>query len=194
MSIYMIFFTAVALAMDAFAVSVSNGICVKDFKPIHGVKTGIYFGLFQFIMPLIGWLLGTSFSSAISSVDHWIAFILLGFIGGKMIWDAFKQSSDDPGTEKKDCSAAAYLTFKLLIVQAIATSIDALAVGVSFAMLNVNVWAACTVIGAVAFVLSFLGGILGKKIGLLFEKKAQLIGGLILVFIGSKILIEHLIG
>lgn len=191
MGIVSILLIALSLAMDAFAVSVGNGITVKDFKPIHGVKVGLYFGIFQFAMPLIGWALGKSFSSAIASVDHWIAFLLLAAIGGKMVWDSFHEEAS--GEQPARC-AKEVLTARLLIVQAIATSIDALVIGVSFAVVSVNVLLACTVIGVVAFALSFIGGLLGKKIGTLFQSKATLIGGLILIGIGLKILLEHLMG
>lgn len=189
MNFFVLILIALSLAMDAFAVSVSNGIAIKDLKPKHGIKTGLYFGFFQFAMPLIGWALGTSFSNAISSVDHWVAFILLGAIGGKMIWDA---CHDDSCGKQTPRTAKEVLTARLLTVQAIATSIDALVVGVSFAMLQVNVWFACTIIGVIAFLLSFLGSLLGKKIGCLFRQKAAIAGGIILIGIGLKILLEHL--
>lgn len=191
MGLISILLISLSLAMGAFAVSIGNGITVKDFKPIHGVKLGLYFGIFQFAMPLLGWALGKSFSQAIASVDHWIAFLLLGAIGGKMVWDSFHEEAS--GEQSTRC-AKEVLTAKLLTVQAIATSIDALIIGVSFAMLEVNVLAACTIIGVTAFVLSFIGGLLGKKIGSLFQSKAELIGGIILIGIGLKILLEHLLG
>ncbi len=189
MNFFVILLIALSLAMDAFAVSVSNGIAIKNLKTKHAVKTGLYFGFFQFAMPLIGWALGTSFSNAISSIDHWVAFVLLGAIGGKMVWDA---CHNDPCDKQKNRSAQEVLTAKLLVVQAIATSIDALVVGVSFAMLQVNIWGACTIIGIVAFLLSFFGSLLGKKIGCFFQQKAAIAGGIILIGIGLKILLEHL--
>lgn len=189
MDLISILLIALSLAMDAFAVSISNGITVQDFKPVHGMKIGLYFGFFQFAMPLLGWLLGTGFSRAISSVDHWIAFLLLGAIGGKMVWDAFREDScgQHPMRLAKDV-----LTARVLTVQAIATSIDALVIGVSFAMLQVNIWQASAIIGVVAFLLSFIGSLLGKKLGCLLRSKAELAGGIILIGIGLKILLEHL--
>lgn len=182
-----IFLTAVSLAMDAFAVSVTNGVIVSDFKKRHAVKMGAYFGVFQFVMPLIGYALGSSFKSSIEAFDHWIAFGLLALIGINMIRESF--SSEEEASPK---TAAEALNAKMLTLQAIATSIDALAVGISFSLVSdINMWFSCTVIGVVAFVLSFAGAMAGKKIGALFKSKAELFGGAVLCLIGIKILLEH---
>ncbi len=184
MNILEIIFIALGLAMDAFAVAISNGICLKDINIRLALKFGIFFGGFQFLMPFLGYFFGKFFSSSIERFDHWIAFILLNLIGISMILETFKNEEEDQ--VKTDIS------IKNLCVLAIATSIDALAVGVSFAVIKVNILQACLVIGVVAFILSTTGVVLGKKIGSLFSKNAERFGGAILVFMGFKILIEHL--
>lgn len=185
-----VFLIAVGLAMDAFAVSVSNGVTICDFKRHHAVKLGAYFGCFQFLMPLIGWLMGTSVKAYIEAIDHWIAFILLGVIGLNMIIETFKNNeAEDVYSGKMACEV---LTPHRLLVQAVATSIDALVVGISFALLDINILYAAAIIGFVAFIFSYVGGILGERLGMLFKKKAELFGGIILIGIGAKILIEHL--
>lgn len=182
-----IFFIALSLAMDAFAVSVTNGITAVGFNRFDAMKQGIYFGIFQFAMPVLGWILGSSVKDSIESVDHWIAFILLGTIGGNMIYESFHKPREICTCSKNTC-----MTAKCLILQAIATSIDALAIGISFALLEVNILFSAIIIGLVAFSLSFFGGILGKSLGGFFQKKAQFAGGIILIGIGLKILTEHL--
>lgn len=184
MSIISILAIAIGLAMDAFAVSITSGILIKEFKNRHALKISAFFGVAQGVMPLIGYVLGYSFKSYIESVDHWIAFIMLGFIGGKMILESRK--SDE---EKEDFNP---LNNKVLISLAIATSIDALVVGVGFAFLQVSVISSCTMIAVVTFLICFLGVFIGRKSGDLFKSKAELIGGIILVIMGIKILIEHL--
>ena len=181
---------ALSLAVDAFAVSVTNGIVVSDFRRRHAVKIGLYFGVFQFLMPLIGYALGSSFEKLIEAYDHWIAFSLLAIIGGSMIAESFK----DEETECIGNSAKQFLSPMRLVTQAIATSIDALAVGISFAVTKTqNIFANALIIGVVAFVCSFFGGIFGKKIGGIFRCYASRIGGIVLIGIGIKILIEHLL-
>lgn len=178
-----IFLIAVSLALDAFAVSTSTGISMPNFRLRHALTMGAWFGAFQFAMPLLGWLLGTGVSSYIRAVDHFIAFGLLAFIGGRMVWGSLR------GQEEEAC---ADLSTRRLCLLAIATSIDALAVGVSMAFMEVNILFSAIVIGVVAFVLSVAGGMLGKRLGSLFQKRAELVGGLVLIAIGVKILIEHL--
>ncbi|HCT63982.1 MAG TPA: manganese efflux pump MntP [Lachnospiraceae bacterium] len=187
MGIITVFLIALSLAMDAFAVSVSNGIALKNFKVSDGIKMGAYFGLFQCMMPLIGWLLGNSVRVYIEAVDHWIAFFFLLLIGGNMIKETLSKD-DDEG----NCSVEFVLTNKKLLLQAIATSIDALAVGISFSLLKVDIVSAAISIGVVCFILSLFGGILGKKLGKVFKERAELFGGIVLIVIGTKILIEHL--
>lgn len=179
----MIFLIALSLAMDAFAVSISNGVSVRGFGKKDAARQGLYFGIFQFLMPLIGWFLGSRVKDYIAAVDHWIAFLLLAVIGANMIRESLKE--DDAQEESK-------LTSKVLMLQAIATSIDALAVGISFALLHVNILTAGLIIGIVAFALSFTGGILGKGLGNFLQAKAAFAGGAVLILIGLKILFEHL--
>lgn len=175
---------AVSLAMDAFAVSAATGVALPGFRFRHAAVMGTWFGAFQFAMPLIGWLLGTGISGYIRSVDHFVAFGLLAFIGGRMVWNSFSQEGEE---------ACPDLSAGRLFVLAVATSIDALAVGVSMAFLpDVNVLLSCVVIGLVAFTLSVAGGLLGQRLGGLLQKRAELAGGLVLIGIGLKILIEHL--
>lgn len=175
---------AVSLAMDAFAVSAATGVSMPDFRLKHAVTMGVWFGAFQCAMPLAGWLLGTGVSGYISAIDHFVAFGLLAFIGGRMVWHSFSPDGEE---------ACADLSPRRLLVLAVATSIDALAVGVSMAFMpEVNVPLACVVIGVVAFALSVVGGLLGKRLGDLLQKRAELIGGLVLIGIGVKILVEHL--
>ena len=185
MSIISIFLTAVGLAMDAFAASITIGINIsKENKRKIALKTGMFFGGFQAVMPFIGWLLGVNFIEYIEKIDHWIAFVLLSFIGGKMIFESLKKDN-----YKKDEKEYSNKSFFLL---AIATSIDALAVGVSFAFLNVNILYAVIMIGIVTMLLSIMAVYLGKVLGEKFKNKAELFGGAILIVIGIKILLEHL--
>lgn len=178
---------AVSLALDAFAVSVSSGISVPGFGWKQAVKMGVYFGLYQFAMPLIGYGLGSGVSSYIEAVDHWIAFGLLALIGGKMVTEALKKGC---GEEEP---APTELTAKRLTLLAVATSIDALAVGVSMAFMEgLSILPAAILIGVVAFLLSVAGGLLGRRLGCLFQRRAEVVGGLVLIGIGVKILVEHL--
>lgn len=182
MGVLSIFLTAFALSMDAFAVSVTKGITLRKINFKIAFKIALFFGLFQGLMPLIGWSLGISFESYIKFLDHWIALLLLSFIGIKMILDA---KNDD------DEKVSSTLDNKELILLSIATSIDALAVGVSFAFLNVDIIPICTAIGIVTFITCFIGVLIGKKLGSLFKSYAQIIGGVILIFIGLNIFNEH---
>lgn len=176
---------AIGLAMDAFAVSVAMGLKVpiKDKWKI-ALKAGVFFGVAQGVMPLIGWILGNGFSKYIESVDHWIAFILLAIIGGKMIYEAIHPDEDE--------DAEVDTGMKRMFILAIATSIDALAVGISFAFLNVNIISAVLIIGIITFIISAIGVVIGKIFGDLFSGKAEIVGGIILILIGVKILVEHL--
>lgn len=179
---------ACGLAMDAFAVSISSSIVLKEIKWSHALKFGLFFGVFQAGMPLIGWLAGIGFRSLIQGIDHWIAFGLLVLIGGKMIRESFKK-------DETDCNSPANnpLKFHVLLGLSIATSIDALAAGVSFGLLKLNIVTVITIIGAVTFALSTLGARIGKRLGSRFGERVELLGGIILVGIGVKIVIEHII-
>ena len=175
---------AIGLAMDTFAVSITNGITVKHRRMPHAFRIAIFFGSFQALMPLFGWLTGRGLRGFISSVDHWVAFGLLSLIGGKMIYESVKSGSGEKGEKSLDVG--------VLLVLSIATSIDALAVGLSFAFLNVSIVAPILVIGLVTFSLSLLGVLVGNKVGHFFENKIEILGGIILIIIGIKILSEHL--
>ena len=174
----------ISLSMDAFAISVANGLTLKNFNIRHALWMGLYFGGFQFLMPLIGYFLGASFADLVTKVDHWIAFGLLALIGGNMIREALSGGEEKPA----DSSFA----FKNMLLLAIATSIDALAVGVSLAFLQVNVWTTVAIIGLTTAAFSAVGLLIGKKVGSRFHAGAEILGGVILILIGLKILIEHL--
>lgn len=186
MGIIELLLIAIGLSMDAFAVSVTNGLCYKNVKLKWTLGMGLCFGLFQGAMPTIGYFLGSTFAGFISRFDHYIALILLGFIGGKMLADGIKSRNES--VEKTDLG----MSLGLLLVQGVATSIDALAVGVSFAMLpDVNIVMAAGFIAMITFILSIAAVFIGKKFGNLLNNKAQIVGGLILIGIGLKIFIEH---
>lgn len=176
---------SIGLAMDAFAVSICKGIKMTSKKNWHIIVIALFFGGFQMLMPIIGWFLGSRFESYITSFDHWIAFILLLIIGGKMIFESFKKDSDDEELVTK-------FDVKEIFVLAIATSIDALAVGITFAFLKVNIMLASSLIGSITFILAIVGVLIGSVVGGKFKNKAELLGGIILILIGVKILLEHL--
>lgn len=189
MNIFGIFLTAVGLSMDAFAVAISKGITMKKLNVKNALKVAGFFGFFQGLMPFIGWLVGVRFSNYVMKFDHWIAFILLFFIGGKMAYEAYKTKDEcavDIIVEKEET-----LNNKELLLLAIATSIDALAVGVSFAFLKVEIVKSVIIIGVITFIISFVGVAMGRRLGCLFQKKAETFGGIMLILIGFKILFEH---
>ena len=188
MHILELLLTAVGLAMDAFAVSICKGLGMRKMRYGQAVVIALYFGVFQAIMPLIGWLLGTSFSQYIQAFDHWIAFVLLLLIGGKMVIDTIREEGPQTGT-----AADEKLHHKELLMLAIATSIDALAVGIAFACLQVDMWSSVSMIGIVTFVLCCCGVWIGNRFGNRFEKKAAIAGGMVLVIIGTKVLVQHLL-
>ena len=181
------FLTGVGLAMDAFAVSICKGLGMRKVNGKQALVIGLFFGGFQALMPMIGWLLGRQFEQYIVSIDHWIAFVLLAFIGGKMIAEARKPEEEETPTEMDQP-----LDLKELLVMAVATSIDALAVGISFAFLNYPLVEAVTVIGVTTFFISVAGVYIGNYFGNKYQKKAEMAGGVILILIGTKILLEHL--
>lgn len=184
-----LFFTSIGLSMDACAVSISNGMCFGNIKKKQILSTAFAFGLFQAFMPVLGYIVGSTFSKTISFLDHWIALILLGFIGGKMIIEALKELKYPEACLNVEKN----LTLKTLVLQAIATSIDALAVGIGFAVIKVDIISAALSIGIITFINSIIGSNLGKKFGEMFKQKAEILGGAILVLIGLKIFIEHTI-
>lgn len=185
MGLWELFLLAVGLSMDAFAVSLCKGLSMRRATLGSALIVGLYFGFAQAFMPLCGYLLGVGFSDYITRYDHWIAFVLLGFLGVKMIKEAFEP---DEGCEKCD----APLAFKSMFVMAVATSIDALAAGVTFAFLQINILAAVCFIGVTTFTLSAVGVKIGNVFGARSKKGAELTGGIILILMGVKILLEHL--
>jgi len=178
-----IFLIAVALSMDAFAVAICKGLSVKKVQAKHVLTVGVYFGGFQALMPLIGFLLGFKFESFITSIDHWIAFVLLAIIGGNMIKEAMSKEEDEVNDS---------FSFRTMLPLAVATSIDALAVGISFAFLGVDIIEAAILIGITTFILSGIGVFVGNIFGSKYKSKAELAGGIVLILIGLKILLEHL--
>ena len=182
-----IFLIGIGLAMDAFAVAVCKGLGMTKLNKKQTVTIAAYFGGFQGLMPLIGWILGIRFQDYITAIDHWIAFILLGIIGGKMIYEAIKEDSCEV-IEEMD----APLKHKELVILAIATSIDALAIGISFAFLDTPIIPAVLMIGITTFILCIIGVVVGNVFGCKYKSKAELTGGSILVLMGLKILLEHL--
>ena len=174
--------------MDAFAVSICKGLGMKRLNMKQALVIGLFFGGLQALMPFLGWALGTQLADFITPIDHWIAFILLAFIGGKMLLDAIRGGDEEDAGEPKDTS----LDFKELLMLAIATSIDALAVGITFAFLGVNIVWAMVIIGVTTLVLSVIGVAVGHAFGARYEKGATIVGGVVLILIGCKILLEHL--
>lgn len=184
MSLLTLFITAVGLSMDAFAVSVCKGLAMKKLSVKKAVLIGLWFGGFQALMPTIGYLLGTRFEKYVTSIDHWIAFVLLAFIGINMIKEALSGDEDEANDS---------VDFKTMFLLAVATSIDALAVGVTYAFLQVRIIPAVAFIGVTTFVLSVAGVKIGNVFGLRYKSKAEIFGGIILIVMGAKILAEHLL-
>ena len=183
-SMITIIFIALGLAMDAFAVSITSGIAIKRLKINNALKIATFFGTFQAVMSLIGWLAGLSLRDFIASIDHWIAFGILSLIGCKMIYESIKMESSE-----KEINP---LNIYILLILSVATSLDALAVGISFSFLKIVITIPVIVIGTITFLLSLLGVFVGNRSGCLFEGKIEIVGGLILIGIGIKIVIEHL--
>lgn len=199
MAFYEVLLLGIGLSMDAFAAALCKGLAMKQWNLLHGIIIAGFFGFFQAAMPLAGWFLGSRLRGLIEAVDHWVAFGLLLFIGGKMIIDAIREM------RSKESEEPAPYTLRIgeLFVLAIATSIDALAVGLTFAMVGVGtgttgnglgIYVSCLVIGVTTFLLSFGGVIIGNRFGGRFQAKAELAGGIILILVGTRILIEHLTG
>lgn len=193
MSFIALIFTAFALSMDAFAVSITKGMTIKNLKKSTALKMALTFGVFQGAMPLLGWALGISFESYIKSIDHWIAFILLGFIGFNMIKGFFDDRKEENASELEFSATTDVddLSNKEIIMLAVATSIDALAVGISFAFLNVSIIPAASIICIITFLVCVVGVFVGNKVGDIFNGYAELVGGIILILIGFNIFNEH---
>lgn len=178
---------AVGLSMDAFAVSICRGLGMKRLNLRTAAVLALFFGGFQALMPFIGWALGSQFMWLIEPVDHWVAFALLAFIGGKMLWEAFHEEDEDCG-----CEDTSRIDLREFLVLAVATSIDALAAGISFAALSVDIVPTVALIGVITFGLSFAGVAVGHFFGARYEKPASVVGGVVLILIGLKVLLEHL--
>lgn len=183
MGIVEITLLGIGLAMDAFAVSICKGLSMKKMNWENAIIIALYFGIFQALMPVIGYFLGTTFESLVTKFDHWIAFVLLLAIGGSMVKEAFSKEEENKN-DKVD--------FKTMSILALATSIDALAVGITFAFFEVNVLLAVTIIGLITFIISIIGVKIGNRFGDKYQSKAELTGGIILILLGIKILLEHL--
>jgi putative Mn2+ efflux pump MntP len=181
-----VFLIALGLSADCFAVALSASIANRNHSPLQVVKVSFSFGFSQAVMPVIGWLAGKTIVDFIASFDHWVAFGLLVFVGGKMLWETFRH--------EKDGKPADISRGLLLLTLSIATSLDALAVGLAFAFEDVNIWLASPTIGITSFAISALGFLIGTKVGKIFGKRAEVLGGLILIGIGIRILVEHLVG
>jgi putative Mn2+ efflux pump MntP len=184
MSFLELLLVGIGLSMDACAVAICQGLCMPKLNLRHAGVIGLFFGGFQGLMPAIGYFLGNFFADMVSQYAHWVAFILLAIIGGNMIKESFEK-------EECDCCGDAAMDAKTMFVMAIATSIDALAVGVSFAVLSVDIWSAVTIIGITTFILSVVGLKIGNIFGSRYKNKAEFLGGAILLTLGVKILIEH---
>ncbi len=183
MGIIELIFLSIGLAMDAFAVSICKGLSVSKLKIKHMIICGAWFGGFQALMPLIGYLVGYQFKDLIQAYDHWIAFVLLALIGGNMIREALKNEDEEQDPD---------FGFKAMILLAIATSIDALIIGITFAFMNVNIVLALVLIGVITFALSATGVKIGNVFGARYRSKAELAGGIVLILLGIKIILEHL--
>ena len=183
MKLLEICFIGISLSMDAFAVSISKGLLIKNINLAKTIIIGLYFAIFQALMPIIGYLLGSGFSSIIEKVNYWVAFISLVFIGLNMIKEAFSTTDSSEEDERID--------FSTMLILSIATSIDALVVGVTFSFLNVNIIQSALLIGVITFTICILGVVIGHKVGNKLGNKANVIGGIVLILIGLKILLEH---
>ena len=182
MGFFELFLIGIGLSMDAFAVAVCKGLGMSRIEGRRTLVIALFFGGFQALMPLIGWALGRQFEEYITNFDHWIAFLLLAYIGGKMVWEALRgEESTSSGFDLRE-----------LLMLAVATSIDALAVGITFAFLRVEIFSAISIIGCTTFVLSLAGVVIGNRFGSRYQQKAEITGGVILILIGLKILLEHM--
>ena len=187
MGLFELLLIAVGLSMDAFAVSICKGLGMKEVNLKVAVVLALFFGGFQALMPLIGWALGSQFLGIIGPIDHWVAFVLLAVIGGKMLWEAFREDAGEG-----DGKPADRIDLGEFLILAIATSIDALAVGISFAALSVDIVPSVALIGVTTFTFSIAGVFVGNFFGSRYEKPASIVGGVVLILIGTKILLEHL--
>lgn len=186
MGLFELFLIGVGLSMDAFAVAICQGLCMRKFNWRYAFIIALFFGGFQALMPFLGWFLGSRFAGYIQSVDHWVTFALLLAIGGNMVRESMGKE------EETKCAVEQHIDLKRLTVLAVATSIDALAVGVTFAFLNVEIAPAVSIIGTTTFILSLIGVAVGNFFGAHYKRHAEFVGGVILILLGAKILLEHL--
>lgn len=192
MNIFEIILISIGLGMDAMSVAICKGLAMRKFNLKNTLIIAIYFGIFQFIMPIIGFFIGARFENLIDNVSHWIAFFILFFIGINMIRENIKELKKDKNEEVNE-GKNEKVDFKTMIVLAIATSIDALVIGISFAMLKVNIWLSSTIIGIITFFMSVIGVLIGKLFKEKLKIKPEILGGIILILIGIKIVLEHYI-
>lgn len=185
MSLLTLFLIALGVSADAFAVAVGKGLHMRRLRMADAVLLALTFGVFQALMPTIGWLLGTGFADKVTAVDHWIAFGLLAAIGAKMIWEAFQDDDEEESEEPR-------IPIREMLILGVATSIDALAVGIGFAFLDVSILGAVILIGVTTFVISLAGVAIGHRAGARYQGPAEVVGGLILIVIGLRILLDHL--
>lgn len=188
LGIFELFLIAIGLSADAFAVALCKGLNMRRLNLHYAIIIAVFFGGFQAAMPMLGFILGNQFEAYITGFDHWVAFILLAFIGGKMLMEAFRKDDECAATSE----VSDLLDMKELVILAIATSIDALAVGITFAFLKISIMPAITFIGITTFILSLIGVALGNRFGIKYKSKAEIAGGFALIFIGIKILLEHI--
>lgn len=181
-----------SLSMDTLAVAVTTGICKSDIRPWHAVKTGLFFAAFQAMMPALGWLAGTNLIWLIKPYDHWVAFALLALVGGKMIYETLHEQDLSDEEAEAACPREDPTSSRRLAVLALATSIDAMAAGISLAVSDTPIIPAVLIIGLITFIIAVAGTVLGKRLGVLFQRNACLIGGVVLILLGAKIVIEHL--
>lgn len=186
MGLLSIFLIALGLSADCFAVALSASIANRNHAPAQVARVSLSFGIFQALMPVLGWLVGKTIVNFIAGFDHWVAFGLLALVGGRMLWESFHHHRDE---KPVDISRGL-----LLLTLSIATSIDALTVGLSFAFLRVNIWLASATIGVACVIISAIGFLVGRKVGEIFGRRAEIVGGLILIGIGIRIVVEHMIG
>ena len=191
MSFWILMGIAFGLSLDAFTVALTNSTIIKDLHIKHGLRMAAFFGAFQFLMPILGWAAGMTFNNYINAIDHWIAFVLLAFVGGRMIWAGItfgkKEDSSCSDDTTKDCR-----NLSTLLLLSIATSIDAMAIGLSFAMIKIGIIYPSIIIGIITFIISMIGYYIGKTVGNKINIKLDIVGGIVLLIIGLNILIEHI--
>ena len=194
MEIAALILLGLSLSMDTLAVAITLGICKKNIRPVHALKVGLFFAAFQALMPALGWFAGTQVIGLIRPFDHWVAFGLLALLGGRMIYEALHEKEMKPEEAEKTCSRDDPTSSRRLALLALATSIDALAAGISLAFSEASIVTAVLIIGLVTWLVATAGTLLGKRLGVLFQRDACLAGGAVLILLGAKIVLEHIVG